>query len=85
MSDEMQDTLEAFKAKMDAFRVNLALHDKDDPEKVQNIKTDLTNKLEDIRVLLSKREEDQSKLDNFVEDISESFNYLKRAIENLSK
>jgi len=33
---------------------------------------------------LSSKEEAQSKLDNFMEDISESFNYLKRAIADLS-
>ena len=84
MSQDVQETLDTFKAKLDGFRVNLALHDKDDPEKVQNIKSDLTNKIEDIRQMLSSRENDQSRLDNFVEDMTESFNYLKRAIANLS-
>jgi len=84
MSQDVQDTLDTFKAKLDGFRVNLALHDKDDPEKVSNIKADLTNKIDEIRQLLSKREESQTRIDNFMEDISESFNYLKRAIANLS-
>jgi hypothetical protein len=84
LNQDVQETLDTFKAKLDAFRVNLALHDKDDPETVKNVKADLTNKLDDIRILLSKQEESQSRLDNFVEDISESFNYLKRAIADLS-
>ncbi len=84
MNEEMQETLDAFKAKMDAFRVNLALHDKDNPEKVDKIRAEFTDRLGEIRNVLNNKEEAQSKLDNFMEDISESFNYLKRAIADLS-
>ena len=84
MSIDIQDELDVFKAKMDAFRVNIALHDKDDPEKVEKIRSEFTEKLTEIRSILSGREQAQTKLDNFVEDISESFNYLKRAIADLS-
>lgn len=84
MSTQMQETLDAFKAKMDAFRVNLALHDKDDPARVASIRREFTEKLIEVRQLLDRRETAQTKLDHFVEDISESFNYLKRAISNLS-
>jgi dsDNA-binding SOS-regulon protein len=84
MNESMQDNLDAFKAKMDAFRVNLALHDKDNPEKVEKIRNEFTAKLEEIRTILNSKEHEHSKLDNFVEDISESFNYLKRAIAELS-
>ncbi len=84
MGLEMQETLDGFKAKMDAFRVNLALHDKDDPARVDRIRNEFTDKLEEVRTLLAKEEGDQSKLDHFVEDLSESFNYLKKAIADLS-
>ena len=84
MGVDMQDELDVFKAKMDAFRVNIALHDKDDPEKVEKIRTEFTEKLTDIRSMLNNREQAQTKLDNFVEDITESFNYLKRAIADLA-
>ena len=85
MSEKMQENLDGFKSKMDAFRVNLALHDKDNPEKVEKIRAEFTEKLEEVRKVLSGKEQNQSKIDNFVEDISESFNYLKRAITELSK
>ncbi|WP_367390097.1 hypothetical protein [Lewinella sp. LCG006] len=84
MSKQMQEILDAFKAKMDAFRVNLALHDKDDPARVEGIRREFTEKLIEVRQLLDRRETEQTKLDHFVEDISESFSYLKRAISNLS-
>ena len=69
---------------MDAYRVNLALKDKDNPEKVANLKHDFTTKLSDLRIKLSKHETDESKIDNFVEDLSESYEYLKKAISNLA-
>ena len=69
---------------MDAFRVNLALHDKDDPARVDSVRREFTEKLIEVRQLLDRRETAQTKLDHFVEDISESFSYLKRAISNLS-
>ncbi|PSR12667.1 MAG: hypothetical protein DA408_05640 [Bacteroidetes bacterium] len=84
MGNKMQDTLDSFKAKMDAFRVNLALHDKDKPEKVDQVRAEFTEKLEEVRTLLSEQEQDQSKLDNFMGDIKESFDYLKKAIADLS-
>ena len=84
LSLSMQSKLDNFKNKMDAFRVNLALHDKDDPERVEKIRHEFTGKLEEIREILSDRENAQSKIDSFVEDITESFNYLKRAISDLS-
>ena len=84
LSLSMQSKLDNFKNKMDAFRVNLALHDKDDPERVEKIRHEFTGKLEEIRKILSDRENAQSKIDSFVEDITESFNYLKRAISDLS-
>lgn len=84
MSANMQEVLTSFKAKMDAFRVNLALHDKDDPEKVERIRAEFTDKLAEIRLLLSERETAQTRLDNFVEDLSSSFSYLKRAIADLT-
>jgi len=84
MNVKMQDMLDNFKAKMDAFRVNLALHDKDNPEKVEKIRNEFTDRLGEIRKVLDNKEEAQSRLDSFMEDISESFNYLKRAIADLS-
>ena len=84
LSSEMKNTLDGFKAKMDAFRVNLALHDKDNPELVAKIRGEFTEKLKDVRGLLAKNETEQTKLDHFVEDISESFEYFKKAISDLS-
>ncbi len=85
LGPDMQNNLENFKAKMDAFRVNLALHDKDNPEKVAVLRSEFTDRLTKIRTLLNNQETAQTKLDNFVQDISESYSYLKRAISDLSK
>jgi len=84
VSKEVQETFEGFKVKMDAFRVNLALRDKDNPEKVNQIKKDFTEKLERVRIILSENQNDQTKLGQFAEDISESYKYLKNAISDLT-
>jgi hypothetical protein len=84
MGLEMKENLDTFKNKMDAFRVNLALHDKDDPEKVEKIRNEFSEKLEKVSNLLGERETAQTKLDNFVEDISESYKFLKKAITDLA-
>jgi len=81
---EMKNSLEVLKAKMDAYRLNLALHDKDNPEKVARIKSEFTSKLDEIRLVLAKNENDQTKLDQFAEDIQQSYKYLKQAIDDLS-
>jgi len=78
-------TLDSFKTKMDAFRVNLALHDKDNPEKVERVRNDFTTKLTEVRGILAKDERDEANLDNFTEDIKQSFHFFKKAIEDLSK
>jgi hypothetical protein len=85
MNLTVQSLLDSFKVKMDAFRVNLALHDVDNPDKVEKIKKEFSEKLEDVRKLLSKRENRELKVDNFIENISTSFDHLKQAILELSK
>lgn len=84
-SGNLRTALNGFKVKMDAFRVNLALHDKDDPDKVQRLRNEFSEKLQDLRTILAKNENDEGKLDRFMEDITESFNYFQRAIGDLSK
>jgi len=84
VSSEMRNSLETLKAKMDAYRLNLALHDKDNPEKVARIKNEFTSKLDEIRLVLAKNETDQTKLDQFAEDIQTSYKYLRQAIDDLS-
>jgi len=81
----LNTSLDSFKAKMDAFRVNLALHDKDNPEKVDRIKNEFSAKLTEVRGILAKNERDEANLDNFTEDIKQSFHFFKKAIEDLSK
>ena len=83
LSNDLKGELDTFKGKLDAFRVNLALHDKDNPERIEGIREDFTDKLEEIRDKLGKKQAAESKLDHFVDDIAHSFSYFKRAIEDL--
>ena len=84
MTPDMLKSIDSFKNKMDAFRVNLALHDKDDPKKVDRIRNEFSEKLQHVGNLLGERENAQSKLDSFTEDIGESYKFLRRAISDLS-
>jgi hypothetical protein len=79
----MRKELEEFKTKMDGFRINLALNDQKDPEKVKEYKLALQEKVSEIRAKFHEGENELSKMDNFLEDISESFTYFKRAIKDI--
>lgn len=81
---DLKKSLETFKVKMDAYRVNLALHDIDDPDKVDRVKADFSEKLNSVKAVLSNHENDQAKINHFVDDISKSYDYLKRAISDLT-
>ena len=84
MTPDMLKNIDSFKNKMDAFRVNLALHDKDDPKKVDRIRNEFSEKLKQVGNLLGERENAQSKLDSFTKDISVSYKILRKAISDLS-
>ena len=83
LSNDLHGELDAFKSKLDAFRVNLALHDKDNPERIQGIRADFAEKIEEIRNKLGKKEAAESRLEHFIDDIGHSFSYFKKAIEDL--
>jgi len=85
MDDETQEVLDTFKTKMDAFRVNLALHDKDNPAKVEQVRREFVSKLEEVNNLLEQEAYEETKADQFKQDISDSFKYLKKAIADLSE
>ena len=80
---KIQKELDDFKTKMDLFRINLALNDQKDPEKVKEYKMGLYDKLTELRTKLQAGENELSRMDHFLEDISESFNYFKRAINDI--
>lgn len=82
---EVQENLEMFKNKMDAFRVNLALHDVENPQAVENVKRNFTHRLEKVMDMINEEKKSDEKLEQFSKDISESYNYLKKAISDLSQ
>lgn len=84
VSHKIQSELNSFKVKMDAFRLNLALHDEDQPEKVEELKAEFTDKLDSIRSLLSKQKNEESKIEGFINDVSTSFDFLKKAVNELT-
>ncbi len=79
----IQSRLDAFKDKLDAYRIQLAFADYKEEEKLQARKTELTEAINEIRDKLQEQEEAGAKLEHFVEDISDSFEKMKKAFSDL--
>ena len=79
----LKNEFDEFKTKLDVFRINLALNDSSDKEKVDSLKAKVQEKIFEIRTKMQKSESELNRMDNFMEDISESFDYFKKAINDL--
>ena len=79
----LKNEFDEFKTKLDVFRINLALNDSSDKEKVDSLKAKVQEKVFEIRTKMQKSESELNRMDNFMEDISESFDYFKKAINDL--
>ena len=79
----LKKEFDEFKTKLDVFRINLALNDSSDKEKVDSMKAQVQEKVFEIRTKMQKSESELNRMDNFMEDISESFDYFKKAINDL--
>lgn len=79
----VRERLDLFKAKLDAFRIQLALSDfdkKDEPDrKREEVKEAATSILE----MLNQEAERGDKVENFVEEVNASFDHLKKAFTEL--
>ncbi len=83
VSREMQNRLDAFKGKLDAYRVQLALGSYEDEAKLEKRKAELKEAVGEIREKLQKEAESGSKVEHFVEEVSESFEHFKKAFSDL--
>lgn len=83
VGENIQEKLDGFKDKLDAYRIQLALADSDAEGTLENRKAELLENVGNIREKLQQKEELSSKVDNFVEDISESFDKMKKAFSDL--
>ena len=83
VDDFMHGNLAQFKALLDAYRVQLALSDNKTPERAEARKRALSEKVVEIRATLQKETIDEDELDKFVNEVSASFDHLKKAFSDL--
>lgn len=79
----LQVKLDAFRALLDNFRIKLALGDFEVQEELEKLKPEMVNAIADIRERLKKETGAGEKIDNFSNEISTSFDHMKKAFTNL--
>ncbi len=79
----LREQLDAFKARLDAYRIQLALSEFGDQEAAESRRFELREKVIEIQAYMRKEEADANKIDDFVSEISTSFEHLKKAFSDL--
>jgi hypothetical protein len=80
---EMQNRLDDFKVKLDGYRIQLALSNFDDEALLETRKEELQKAIDEIQAKMNEESEAKGKVENFVEEISESFDHMKKAFSEL--
>ncbi|MCR9286877.1 hypothetical protein OAF63_00135 [Saprospiraceae bacterium] len=80
---DLQKRLDEFKVKLDGYRIQLALSNFDDEAVLVNRKEELQKAIDDIQAKMNEEEESKGKVENFVEEITESFDHMKKAFSEL--
>lgn len=83
VGEDVEKRLDNFKDKLDAYRIQLAFTEVKEEDKLRERKVELLNAINEIRDKLQEREEAGAKLEHFVEDISDSFDKMKKAFSDL--
>ena len=83
VGEEMQRKLDEFKAKLDAYRIQLALGSMEEETELAERKQSLQKSIGEIRTRLAERTSHSGKVDHFVDEISESFEHFKKAFSDL--
>ncbi len=79
----LQVKLNAFRGKLDDFRIKLALGEFEEEGMLEAMKPELVNAITDIRERLKKEVGASEKIDSFANEISTSFDHMKKAFTNL--
>lgn len=79
----LQAKLNTFRSKLDDFRIKLALGEFEEEGVLEAMKPELVNAIVDIRERLKKEAGASEKIDSFANEISTSFDHMKKAFTNL--
>lgn len=80
---QIQTKLDSFKDKLDSYRVQLALGEFEDLEKLESRREALRQALEDFLARLRKEENASQKIEQFANEINTSVEHLKKAFSEL--
>ena len=83
VSQLIQNKLDSFKGRLDAYRVQLALGEYEIAEELENKKTALRSTVNEIAERLKKEESASEKIDHFTEEVNKSMDHLKKAFSDL--
>ncbi len=83
VNEELMVRLDAFKDRLDAYRIQLAFTEFQKEEELMERKNELLDAINEIRDKLQEKEEAGARLEHFVEDISDSFEKMKKAFSDL--
>ncbi len=79
----LQAKLDVFRGKLDNYRIKLALGEFETESELEPLKPELVNAIADIRERLKKETGASEKIDSFSNEISTSFDHMKKAFANL--
>lgn len=83
VSMTVQTKLDNFKGKLDGYRIQLALGEYEAEDKMRNRRKELKEAIGDIRTRLQKEVGAGEKIDKFGDEISTSFEHMKKAFSEL--
>jgi len=83
VSHNLQTQLDAFKIKLDGYRVQLALGSIEDEATLAKLKSELQAQVDELRIKLQRETVSGDKVDHFINEISESFQHMKKAFSDL--
>lgn len=83
VSPDIQTQLNKFKVKLDGYRVQLALANLEDEAQLNNRKAELQTAIDSIQEKMNKEIADRGKVENFVDEVTESFDHMKKAFSDL--
>ena len=79
----LQKNLNTFKTKLDAYRLQVAMSDYENRENLNNRKSELIGRINEIRSMVKDRQAEDKKWEYFSEEVAESYQHLKKAFSDL--
>lgn len=83
VSQLLQNKLDSFKGRLDAYRVQLALGEYEIAEELASKKSALRNAVNEVVGKLKKEESTGEKIDHFSEEVNKSVDHLRKAFSDL--